>query len=205
MEDAAAQAKAYWNIVMDLDPVADMSEPALQEHVEVRNSYDAFSTDEEKEEYREQWHTSWMTKEFEYSFLRSTERTKIYRLAFEEGLYMPLKEDQWSTEEKAEAYESLWPENEWAPETWSVKEDATSPIHQLEVGFATHARNYRRIMIDLEWSRKVDDAYEVEVMIFGNPKVMDPETRKDKIEKHIKILTSSRNRYAISSNNTSIR
>ena len=190
MEDAAAQAKAYWKIVMDLDPVADMSEPALQEHLEVRKSYDALSTDEEKEEYCEQWHTSWMTKEFEYSFLRSTERTKIYRLAFEEGLYMPLKEDQWSTDEKAEAYEALWPENEWAPGTWSVKENATSPIHQLEVGFATHARNYRRIMVDLEWSRKVDDAYEVEVMIFGNPKVMDPETRKDKIEKHVKNLTS---------------
>jgi hypothetical protein len=190
MEDAAAQAKAYWNIVMDLDPVADMSEPALQEHVEVRSSYDALSTDEEKEEYREQWHTSWMTKEFEYSFLRSTERTKIYKLAFEEGLYMPLKEDQWTTEEKAEVYESCWPKSEWDPDTWSIKEDAVSPVHQFEVGFATHDRNYRRIIEDLEWSRKVENPYSVEVMIFGNPKVMLPSTREKKIEAHIKKLTA---------------
>jgi len=193
MEDAAAQTKAHWAIVMDLDPVADMLEPALKDYLEWRASYDVLSTDEEKEEYREQWHDLWMDKEFEYSFTRSTERTKIYKLAFEEGLHMPLKEDQWTDTEKANAYKAKWPDNEWAPETWSIKEDAKSPIHQFEVGFATHVRNYRRIMQDLQWSRKIDDAYDVEVMIFGNPKVMDPDTRKENIEKHIKNLTAYNN------------
>jgi hypothetical protein len=190
MEDASGQARAYWNIVMDLNPQVDASEIALQTHLGLRSGYDALDTEEEKEEYREQWHTSWMEKEFKYSFLRSTERTKIYKLAFEEGLYMPLKEDQWTSDEKAEVYESCWPKSEWDPDTWSIKEDAVSPVHQFEVGFATHDRNYRRIIEDLEWSRKVVDSYSVEVMIFGNPKVMLPSTREKKIETHIKKLTA---------------
>ena len=71
-----------------------------------------------------------------------------------------------------------------------MKEDATSPVHQFEVGFATHDRNYRRIIEDLEWSRKISDVYNVEVMIFGNPKVMLPATREKNIESHLKTLTA---------------
>ena len=190
MEDAAAQSKAYWDIVMELDPSVAQNEQSLQDHLSLRQKYDALEEDEERLALRKTWHTEWMDKEFTYAFRDEGIRTKIYKIAFNEQLYSPLKENQWTEEEKKEVYENLWPNYEWAPDTWSIKQDATSPIHQIEVGFATHERNYRRIIEDLEWSRKTDETYSVEVMIFGNPKVMLPSTREKKIEAHINKLTT---------------
>lgn len=190
MEDAASQSAAYWDIVMELDPAAAKSERSLQKHLSLRLKYDACTTDKERENCRKEWHTNWMSEGFVYAFRDEGIRTKIYKLAFNEELYSPLKEEQWATEEKAEVYENLWPNHEWDPSSWSIKEDASSAVHQFEVGFATHERNYRRIIEDLEWSRKVNIPYTVEVMIFGNPKVMLPSTRGKKIETHIKTLTT---------------
>ena len=46
-------------------------------------------------------------------------------------------------------------------------------------------------MSDLCWN--YDGAYTVETMIYGNPKVTNPDTRAANIESHLKVLTEYNN------------
>tara|TARA_Y100000592_G_scaffold32922_1_gene52300 strand:+ start:5853 stop:7073 length:1221 start_codon:yes stop_codon:yes gene_type:complete len=191
MSDAAKQSVAYWNIVMEMDPDADASELALKEQLKLRTEYDKLSTDEEKEEFRLNWHASWMDARYQYQFRNQGERTKIYKVAFTEARFSPLKEEEWTAEGLADVYTRFWPNNEWNPTEWSIKEKPETSVHQFITGFATHSRNYRRTVSDLGWN--YDGTYTVETMIYGNPKVTNPDTRAANIESHLKVLTEYNN------------
>ena len=93
-----------------------------------------------------------------------------------------------------EVYKAFFPNNAWDIQKWSVKKDTDSTVHQLEVGFKTHQRNYMRTMQELMWSRKETKAlFDVEAMIYGDPQVKTLETRKTKIEALIKAIKDYNN------------